>query len=184
MACDNRLLAAACGDNAVAADVVARTLAAATLDTKNNMANCYEKLGRKQECLALRREVHARHMELSGTKYDGTINAANNLAVSLLELGHFEEVKSLMRENIPACRRSLGADHVYMFRAHSVLAEALCRAADATRADLEEAVAIMEDSSLRSRRVLGNTHPEHQVHRHNLDNAKETLAEFTPPAAT
>ena len=109
-----------------------------------------------------------------------TINAANNLAISLNTLGKYEETKSLMRGNITACRRQYGADHIYMLRARGSLAYALL--SGGTSSDLQESVAIYEDLDRRARRVLGENHPDCDVFTKNLAAAKRARARAAPSA--
>ena len=82
----------------------------------------------------------------------------------------YQEAKSLMRKNITACRRSLGDDHLLMYRARANLARVMCPD------DPQEAVAIFEDVCRRSRRVFGDAHPQYQDFQADLDIIKAELA--------
>ena len=150
------------------------------LTTKNNLAMCYGKTGRPKEARRLHSEVHAGWLRLKGTDHEQTINAANNLAISSMALGHLGDAKSLLRKNIRACRRSFGADHVYTFRAHSLFVRILY-IEQASMEDLREAVSIMEDVCRRGRRVLGDSHPEYQELQFTLATARRVLARAVAP---
>ena len=150
------------------------------LTTKNNLAMCYGKTGRPKEARRLHSEVHAGWLRLKGTDHEQTINAANNLAISSMALGHLGDAQSLLRKNIRACRRSFGDDHVYTFRARSLFVRILY-ADPASIEDLREAVSIMEDVCRRGRRVLGDSHPEYHELQRNLATARRVLARAVAP---
>ena len=50
-------------------------------------------------------------VELLGEEHESTLIAAANYAVSLVNLGRFEEAKALLREVMPVARRVLGNSH-------------------------------------------------------------------------
>ena len=81
-----------------------------------------------------------------------------------------------MRQNIDAGKTGLGYDNLYMFRARTLLAEALARNNDASPEDLEEAVNIGEDVTRRARRVLGSNHPEFQTFLRRHHATKQTAS--------
>merc|ERR1712129_105064 len=77
------------------------------LKGQTNLANCLACLGRRREALILAREVYSRTLAWLGASHKDTIGSGCNLAVSLEHLGYSEESKSLLRDQLPAARRSL-----------------------------------------------------------------------------
>ena len=74
---------------------------------------------------------------------------------------------------LPAARRALGNDHTVVFKLCGVYAETSLHDESSTRADLDEAVLIVEDVIQRSQRVFGAAHPETQ-HKRRILKALET----------
>jgi len=128
--------------------------------TRSNFANCLHSLGRLDEALAMERDVYARCKELLGTTNKSTLHTGNNLAHSLIQQGQYAEAKEFAGKLIPQCRRALGSNHVMTLNCHAAFAEALYSDAGASRADVLEAVTILEDVVRARRRVFGNHHPE------------------------
>ena len=89
----------------------------------------------------------------------GPFMAANNYAVSLLDLKRFEEAKTLLRKTLPVARRVLGDGHRITPKIRWIYAEALYKDDAATLDDLREAVTSLEESAPCARRVLGAAHP-------------------------
>ncbi len=129
------------------------------LPTQANIARCYMALGRLEETVAIEREVYARSIYVLGPVHEGTLTTALNLISSLVELGRHAEAKALGHEHIPQCRRALGSNHKLTLSLRLNFAEALFTDPTASRADVLQAVAILEDVTRGLRRVLGN-HPD------------------------
>ncbi len=129
------------------------------LGTKNNLANTYRMLGRKEEALRLRREVYSERLKLDGEEHPSTLRAAYNYSSSLCELKRFEEAKALMRKTIPVARRVLGDEDRLTLKMRKGYAVALFRDPGATLDDLREAATTLEDAERIARRVLGGAHP-------------------------
>ena len=88
-------------------------------------------------------------------------HSGNNLAHSLIVSGQYAEAKEFAGKLLSKCRRALGSNHVMTLNCHAAFAEALYGDARASRADVLEAVAILEDVVRARRRVFGNhDHPE------------------------
>ena len=98
-------------------------------------------------------------MRVSGEETYETVTAANNYAISLLEQGHFEETKSLLRPTLPIVQRVLGDNNELVFRMKKVYVEAFLLDGAATPDEFREAVTMIEDTERTARRVLGGTHP-------------------------
>ena len=73
----------------------------AILITQSNLARTYHLLGRRDEALLLRREVYSGFLKLLGEEHSSTLTSANNYGESLVNLGRFEEAKSVLRKIVP-----------------------------------------------------------------------------------
>ena len=98
-------------------------------------------------------------MKLNGAGDIGTLVAADNYALSLLDLEHFKDAKSLMRKVLPVARRVLGEGNDLMIRMSRTYAMALYDDEDASLDDVREAVTTLEETERIARRVLGAMHP-------------------------
>ena len=138
------------------------------------MARCYLKTGRLEEAARLFRLVYARKKVLSGATDESTLKAAYQLARTLIELGSYDQVKSLV---LPLLRQFKPTSQSgQSFRLS--YATALYRPAGASRAEVSEAVAIFDDVSCKLRRVLGSSHPETLATLAELDRARMTLEDY------
>ena len=129
------------------------------LAAQANIASTYQSLGMLEQSLRMKRDVYSGRLRLNGEEHSETILTASNYAVALVRLKHFEETKALMRKTIPVARRVLGDSNALTLRMRMMYAVALYRDPAATRDDLREAVAMLEDTERIARRVLGGTHP-------------------------
>ena len=126
---------------------------------QSNVANTYERVGRRDDALRIRRETYSRTLKLNGEEDEHTLRAANNYADSLANLECFKEAKSLLRKMMPVARRVLGEGHRLTLRMKKIYARALYNDDDATLDDLRKAVTTLEDAGRTARRVLGGAHP-------------------------
>ena len=145
------------------------------LATQNNIANTYQSLGQSEQALQLKQNVYSGMLELKGEESRNTILAANNYANGLLTLERYAEAKSLLRKMIPLARRVLGESDALHFRMRKIFAITLYEPPDATRGDLREAVAELEDLEPTARRMLGGAHPLVVAIERNLDESRETF---------
>ncbi len=95
--------------------------------------------------------------------------------MSLRDLEHFGEAKSLLRRLIPVARRVLRESNTITLRMRKVYAHALYKDADATLDDLREAVTTLEDTERIARRVLGGAHPTTTSIERRLQKARDEL---------
>ena len=102
---------------------------------------------------------------------------ANNYAVCLVSLRHFEKARSLLRKTLPVARRVFGESHVSMLRMRGCYAEMLYRNDNATLDDLHEAVKTLENMERIARRVLGGAHPLTSAIEDDLQDARAALRE-------
>ena len=120
-----------------------------------------------EEAARLFRLIYARRKVLDGANRDDTIRAAHQLAASLIELGRYDQVKSLV---LPLLRQGR--------RFRLSYATALYMTAGASRAEVLEAVAICEELLCRDRRVLGPSHPDTLDGFREIDRACMTLEDY------
>jgi len=134
---------------------------------KHNLARCYLQTGRYEEAARLFRLIYARRKVLDGATKDDTIRAAHQLAASLIELGRYDQVKSLV---LPLLRYGQSFRLSY--------AKALYMTAGASRGAVLEAVAILEEQVCNQRRVMGPSHPDTLEVIVELDRARMTLEDY------
>ena len=126
---------------------------------QGNLANSYEKLGRREEALRKRRDVYSGRSKLNGEEHAKTLLAANNYASSLQGLSRFEEAKTLLRRTLPAAQRALDESHGITLRMRMNYARALYKDDGATLDDLREAVTTLEETTRIARLVDGAQYP-------------------------
>ena len=129
------------------------------LAAQGNLATTYEKLGRPESALSMRREVYSGLLRLNGEEHGKTILAAGNYARSLFDLQRFEEAKALLRTTLPVARRLLGENNELVLKIRWTYAKTLYEDPAATLDDLREAVTRLEETERTARRVFGGTHP-------------------------
>ena len=157
------------------------------LTVQSNLATTYDKLGRKNDALRLRRDVYSGSLRTGGLEDYETLTAANNLASSLVSLGqrreYLKEAKALLRKVTPVARRVLGeyCDVTLMMRWN--YANAIFADDGATLGDQREAVTKVEELAPTARRVLGGEHPIVSVIERGLKQARAVLrARETQPS--
>ena len=74
------------------------------LAAQGNIAGTYDKLGRLEEALPLRRDVYSGWVKMEGEEHRETLREANNYAMSLSRLQRFEEAKTLLRRTLRLVR--------------------------------------------------------------------------------
>ena len=152
------------------------------LAVQSNLAVTYEKLGRAEESMSMRRDVYSGRLRLNGEEHESTLIAAMNYASTLNQLHRFEEAKALLRKTIPVARRALGEGHHTTLRMRWAYGEALYWDPDATLDDLNQAVTTLEEIERIARRVLGSAHPLTTAIEFDLRRGRDALrARETPP---
>ena len=142
---------------------------------QGNVACVYAMLERREEAMCVRKDVYSGWLKLLGEEHQYTFIAADNYALSLLDLRRFEEAKSLMRKTLPVARRVLGESHDLTIRMVRSYAIALFRSNDATLDNLREAVETLAETERTARRVLGGAHPVTEGIEGDLKNARAWL---------
>ena len=157
------------------------------LRTQTNVACCLGDLGRRDEALVLERDIYAR-----------TIIAGLNVSLTLQHLELWEQSKPLLRDLLPAARRSLGSEHQVTLSISHGLATALAASPEGTRDDPRvnqpsragaastvfnltpgddrlQAESIAQDVLSRRRRVFGPAHPATRRSESLLSQVRSTL---------
>ena len=123
----------------------------------------------------MKRDVYFGFVKLNGQEDEMTLLAANNYAISLINLQRFEEAKALFLKLLPVARRVLGNSNDTTLRMRSLYAQSLYRDAGATLGDLREAVETIEETKRTARRVLGGSHPLISAIDGDLQDARDAL---------
>ena len=132
---------------------------ASILVVEANLAVTYERLGRDEQALQMKRDVYSGWLKLQGEEDYNTLIAANNYANALLNLKCFEEAEALLRKTIPVARGVLGAENLITLMMRLLYARTLGEDPAATLDDLREAVTTLVDAERIARRVFGGAHP-------------------------
>ena len=147
----------------------------AMLITQGCLAITYGELGNMEKALSMERDVYYGYLKLQGEEHEETLVAANNYAVSLVNLERFEEAKSFLRKSITVSQRVSGGGDEYTLTMRKAYAKALYQDPAATPDDLREAVTTLEDTERIARRVLGGAHPITAGMGNALRNARAAL---------
>ena len=147
----------------------------AMLVARGNLANTYQKLGRLEEALSVRRGVYFGRLKLDGREQVGTLRAANNYADSLGILKRFKEAKALLRKTMPVARRVIGDNSDLTLTMRWNYAQALYGDPAATLDDIREAVETLDAAERIARRVLGGANPTATGIGASLKNARAKL---------
>ncbi|CAH0376936.1 unnamed protein product, partial [Pelagomonas calceolata] len=126
---------------------------------QTNLANTYERLGRREEAARMQRDVYSGCMRIRGEEDRQTFLVAENFALTLLRADLFEEAKSVLLKTVPVARRVLGESDAVTLKIRWCLAIGLYSDPGATLDDVREAVSTLEDIEPSARRVLGGSHP-------------------------
>jgi len=126
---------------------------------QGNLALTYQSLGRLEESVEQNRLAYFGCSRFHGGEHEETLIAADNYAISLIDLQRPEEAKSLLRKMIPVVRRVLGESNDLTIRMRCHYARTLYLDEGATLDDLREAVTTLEETERTARRVMGSEHP-------------------------
>ena len=131
------------------------------LAAQGNLAISYEKLGRREEALRIRRDVysgHLRHRDL-GPLHQSTLGTALNLSTSLVDAGNYAEARAFMRDQMELARRAFGADHPVTLDFQWGYSRAFTLDKDVSAEQLAEVATTLEKTLEISQRVCGREHP-------------------------
>jgi len=126
---------------------------------QGNLANSYQRLGRNEEALRMRRDVYFGLLRVNGEENEHVLREAYNFTDCLCDLERFDEAKLLLRKTIPVARRVLGEGKEITLMMRSTYARTLSLDRGSKLDDLREAVDTLEDVERIARRVMGDAHP-------------------------
>ena len=132
-------------------------------------------MGRLDEALPLRQEAYSEFLKLKGEEHMYSLQAANNYAMTLINLQRHAEARALMRKTMPVARRVLGDNDRLTLKMRWAYAKALYLDDGATLDDTREAANTLEETEGIARRVLGGAHPLTTEIERTLRNAQATL---------
>ena len=145
------------------------------LITRGNLAISLYNLGQLDEALSMQREVYAGRQNLF---WNGQKDiAVCNLTEYLVAAREFEEAQSLAREELTAIIDRHGPDDPLTLEVQTWYALAFFRADGASEDDVAEALTILEDVLRRSKRVLGDSHPDTERARKFLEDVRSARAD-------
>ena len=132
------------------------------LTTKSSIAHLMSRVGRKDDALAMQREVYAQEVSLIGKQDTRNIDTALNLADMLIGNQDFAEALSLLRETIEVSRTVVGPEEYVKFRLVATYGEATLLASRANPSadifsDIFYAEKLLGEDAENARRVLGPT---------------------------
>ena len=90
---------------------------------------------------------------------ENTLLAANNYAMTLLDLERFKEAKRILRRMVPVAGRVLGTENELSLSLREDLSRATLDG-DSSAEEKREALRMLEDVAGIMRRVLGPAHPD------------------------
>ena len=107
-----------------------------------------------------------------------TVERGAGIPVERHGLERHAEAKPILYKAIPNARRTLGAEHDLTLNLRKFYGQFLYEDPSASRADVVEAIEIIEDVQRRARRVFGPGHPNWESLPRDLMAAREKLASF------
>ena len=143
-----------------------------------NVAMCYDNLGRLDDAVRSFRELYAIRLRIYGPNNEDTIIEANNLIIALSKKHLWAEVIPFARKQLEISRKTLGAKHAECVHTANIYAAALCNNPAATRAEVLEAVKLLEEAIKTARYVLGPQHPRAVTAAMQLRIARSKLAQL------
>ena len=143
---------------------------------QGNLATAYDKCGRLESALQMKRDVYYGTLKILGEKHQQTLIAACNYAVTLKDLNRFKEAERVLRKMVPVARRVRGEGDVITLKMRLLYAQTLYADPGATLDDIREAVATVEEMERTARRVLGGSQPTTKELGRALRKSRATLA--------
>ena len=142
---------------------------------RDNLASCYNDLGRHEEALRLHREIYAFETAQLGTTL-GTLCTASNITSALCCLERYSEARDFASKCIREATRLLGADHDLTLRLRSHYVDAIFKHPDARKRDMTSAVETMERIWRARQRAFGHSHRTTLEAQDDLEEARAALA--------
>ena len=122
---------------------------------RDNLASCYNDLGRHEEALRLHREIYAFETARNGFT-EGTLTTALNISMILCDTERYSEAAAFSSKGVGESTRLLGFDHDITLRLRSNYAMAIYMDPNSSLQDLTSAVETMEKVLRVRRRVFGD----------------------------
>ena len=144
------------------------------LVAQNNLGCTYQRLGRLEDALQMKRDVysgHSRHRDL-GPLHQNTLKAALNLSTALVNAGDYAEARAFTRDQTELARRALGADHPVTLDFQWGYSRAFTLDKGVSAEQLGEVATALEKTLEVSQRVRGREHPQTCNIRNELTIAK------------
>jgi hypothetical protein len=150
----------------------------AILAIQNNLATSYERLGREEEAVRMRRDIYSGHLRGRdlGPLHHNTLGAALNLSTSLVDAGNYAEARAFMRDQMELAKRAFGADHPTTLDFQWGYSRAFRLDKDISAEQLAEVATTLEKTLEISQRVCGREHPRTCSVRGELSMAREEFA--------
>ncbi len=101
-----------------------------------------------------------------------TLNLAGNLGRTMIKVKKYAEARNLLGGRVPVAIQVLGKEHHVTTRLRWFYCQAIYKDADATLGEVREAVTMLEDVAITSRRVFGAEHPTARGCQYALDEAR------------
>ena len=135
-------------------------------------------LQRHDESLRLLRAVYSGFLARAGQSHENTLAVGNNLCQSLFVNNLFREGKQFTRELLRVSKQAYDDMHERPIILACILADGLCHDPAASRADVQEAEALLTDALINARRGHGDEHPRTQTLTEKLARTRELLNMF------
>ena len=149
---------------------------------KDNLASCYDDLGRHEEALSLHRENYAAETAAVGIT-EGTLTTASNMSIALINTKKFSEARVFSSKRIGESKRVIGSDHDITLCLRSGYAMAIYKDPDSSLQDLASAVETMEKVARVRERVFGLGNQYTVEARHDLKTARAALRARETPSS-
>lgn len=139
---------------------------------RQNLANCADVLGRLDELLVLRREIHAGSETTHGPADQRTVDAALAVASALLRFDKPEDAQTFCRETLAKVKSGCPPRDARVVTLTCALAQTLYDPAEDREymmQDVQEAERLLMEALQASRQVFGSSHPQTIRVRKELD---------------
>ena len=140
--------------------------------TQTDIAGCYDTLGQHELAYPIMARAYAKRVAKVGAAEPATLNLAGNLGRTTLKLKKYAEARDLLGGRVPVAIQVLGKEHHVTIRLRWFYCQAIYKDADATLGEVREAVTMLEDVAITSRRVFGAEHPTARGCQYALDEAR------------
>jgi tetratricopeptide (TPR) repeat protein len=148
------------------------------LDTVECFSSFISDIRRRNEAVAMRREVLDKRQRILGDEHPDTIRAMSNLANTFRSQGQLKEAAAMRKEVLEKRRRILGDEYPDTITAMNNLANTL-----RSQGRLNEAAAMRREVLEKRQRILGDEHPDTTRAMNNLANTLSSQGQLNEAAA-